>query len=64
MLYYRSLSKTTRTIAAMLLLMAFMALVMADRFISLFGGMLLGVLLVQFALEVWIFVKHKKSAKP
>lgn len=64
MLNYEKLSKTTRTMAALLLLMVFMALAMADLSISFFGGMVLGVLLVQFFLEARMFLRHRRSLKP
>lgn len=59
MLNYEKLTKSTRTMVATVLLMVFMALVVTDLFISFFGGVLLGVLLMQFALEVRIFFRHR-----
>lgn len=55
MLNYDKLSKSTRTRTALLLLLLFMVLAVADMFISFFGGLVLGVLLVQFELEVQRF---------
>ncbi|TPE44009.1 hypothetical protein [Pontibacter mangrovi] len=58
MLNYEKLSKSSRTRTAMLLLLLFMVLAVADLFISFFGGLVLGVLLVQFELEAQRFCKR------
>ncbi|MCX2738670.1 hypothetical protein [Pontibacter anaerobius] len=61
MLNYEKLSKSTRTRTAMLLLLLFMVLAVADLFISFFGGLVLGVLLVQFEMEAQRFFRHSAS---
>ncbi|MEJ8802857.1 hypothetical protein [Pontibacter sp. H249] len=61
MVNYEKLSKSTRTRTAILLLMLYMALAMADLLISFFGGILLGVLLMQFELEAQRFYKRSLS---
>ncbi|ARS37613.1 hypothetical protein [Pontibacter actiniarum] len=63
MLNYEKLSKTNRTMAAMLLLIMFMVLAVTDLFISFFGGAVLGVLLVQFALEVRMFFRRRSEIR-
>ena len=63
---YEKISKTNRTIIATLLLLIFMALVMADIFSSFVGCVILGALLLQFSLEARIFLRarsHKKIKK-
>ncbi len=45
------------------MLFVFMALVVADIFISFFGGMVVGVLLFQFFLEARMFLYAKKRRK-
>ncbi|GAB3201710.1 hypothetical protein ABID22_001394 [Pontibacter aydingkolensis] len=57
MLNYEKLSRSTRTRTAILLLLLYMVLAIADLFISFFGGVLLGVLLMQFEVEVQKFFK-------
>ncbi|WP_299825268.1 hypothetical protein [uncultured Pontibacter sp.] len=63
MLVYEKISKSNRTIIAILMLFVFMALVVADIFISFFGGMVVGVLLFQFFLEARMFLYAKKRRK-
>lgn len=58
MFTYEKLSKSTRTRTALLLLLLFMVLAVADLFISFFGGLVLGVLLVQFEMEVLRFFRN------
>ncbi len=48
----------------MLLLLLFMVLAVVDLFISFFGGLVLGVLLVQFELEVLRFFKRSSALIP
>lgn len=57
---YQKISKTNRTIVATLLLLVFMALVMADIFSSFIGCVILGALLLQFALEASLFLRSRK----
>ena len=64
MLNYEKLSKATRTRTAILLLMLYMALAITDLFISFFGGLTLGVLLMQFEVEVQKFYKRSLSNRP
>lgn len=64
MLTYKKLSRTNRTMAAILLLLVFMALAMADLFITFFGGIVLGVLLMQFEMEVQRFFRRSFAKKP
>ncbi|MBC5993103.1 hypothetical protein [Pontibacter cellulosilyticus] len=66
MLNYEKLSKSARTRTAILLLLLYMVLAMADLLISFFGGIVLGVLFMQFEVEVKKFSKHyftKESLK-
>lgn len=58
MLNYEKLSKSARTRTAILLLLLYMVLAIADLFISFFGGVVLGVLLMQFEVEVQKFFKR------
>lgn len=55
---YEKLSISTRTRTALLLLLLFMVLAVADLIISFFGGLVLGVLLVQFELEAQRFLSR------
>ncbi|OKL39204.1 hypothetical protein [Pontibacter flavimaris] len=64
MLNYEKLSRSTRTRTAMLLLLLFMVLAVADLFISFFGGVVLGLLLVQFEMEVQRFFRHSAGRSP
>ncbi|AKD03332.1 hypothetical protein POKO110462_16915 [Pontibacter korlensis] len=64
MLRYNKLSRSTRTRAALLLLLLFMVLTVADLFISFFGGSVLGVLLVQLEWEMQRFFKPWSSNSP
>ena len=67
MLNYEKLSKSARARTAILLLLLYMVLAMADLLISFFGGIVLGVLFMQFEVEVKKFSKRyfaKKPAKP
>ncbi|GAB3828240.1 hypothetical protein [Pontibacter rugosus] len=61
MLTYEQLPSANRTIAAILLLVVFMALVMADLFLSYLGGLVLGLLLAQFGLEIRMFYRRRKT---
>lgn len=64
MLSYEKLSRSTRTRTALLLLLLFMVLAVVDLFISFFGGLVLGVLLVQFEWEAHRFLKRTAGSIP
>ncbi len=63
MIAYRKISKSNRTIIATLLLLVFMAFVIADLFSSFIGLIILGLLLFQLVLEARMFLDSRKKKR-
>lgn len=61
MIDYQKISKLNRTIIGTLLLLAFMAVVMADAYASFFGGIIFGALILQLFFEGRMFLRAQKK---
>ena len=61
MLKYQKISKLNRTIIGTLLLLVFMALVMADAYASFFGGIIFGALMLQLFFEGRMFLRTQRK---